>query len=65
MALGQVIDEEDLTAARLRSAVRSLLDEPAWRGNVERVRDEAAALPSISDAVELLERAATTGLAEA
>ena len=65
LGLGQVIDEEDLTPDRLRSAVRSLLDEPAWRGNVERVRDEARALPSISDAVEIIERAARARLAEA
>ncbi len=64
-ALGQVIDPDDLTAARLQSAVRSLLNEPEWRGNVQRVRDEARALPSISDAVEIVERAARTRLAEA
>ena len=57
LGLGLVIDETDLTADRLRSAVRSLLDEPAWRVNVERVRDEGRTLPSVSVAVEILERA--------
>src|SRR5439155_4645874 len=31
LGLGHVIDEEDLTADRLRSAVRSLLDDPSCR----------------------------------
>jgi UDP:flavonoid glycosyltransferase YjiC (YdhE family) len=57
LGLGHVIDEEDLTADRLRSAVRSLLDDPSWRGNVRRLRDQAAALPPISDAVRIVERA--------
>ena len=57
LGLGKVIDEEDLTADRLRTAVRALLNEPAWRGNVERLRDEARALPAISAAVEIIERA--------
>ena len=57
LGLGKVIDEGDLTADRLRTAVRALLNEPAWRGNVERLRDEARALPAISAAVEIIERA--------
>jgi UDP:flavonoid glycosyltransferase YjiC (YdhE family) len=57
LGLGLVIDEDDLTADRLRSAVRSLLDDPSWRGNVGRLRDQGAALPPISEAVRIVERA--------
>ena len=54
--LGHVIEVDDLTPKGLREAVRSVLEEPTWRDNVERVRDESNALPSASDAIPMLER---------
>jgi UDP:flavonoid glycosyltransferase YjiC (YdhE family) len=65
LGLGHVIDEQHLTADRVRSAVRSLLDDPTWRGNVERLRDEAAALPPVSEAAEIVASASRTRSREA
>ena len=56
LGLGHVIEEEDLTAERMRDAVRSVIEESGWRRNVERVRAEGAALPSSLEAVKILER---------
>lgn len=55
LGLGRVIEEDDVTAERLRAAVRSVLHEPAPRRNVERVRDEAATLPPNGEALATLE----------
>ena len=58
LGLGLVIDEEDLTAERMRDAVRAVLKEPAWRRNMVRLQREAQALPGAPEAVHLLERLA-------
>ena len=44
-----------------REAVLEVLDNPAYRANAERVRAEIVALPGPEEAVQLLERLATTG----
>ncbi len=59
LGLGHVIEVDDLTPAGLREAVRSVLDEPNWRDNMEHVRDESNALPPASDAVAMLEQLVT------
>lgn len=61
LELGLVIAEDEVTPGRVRDAVRSLLAEPRWRTNVAAIRDEAARLPGMDDAVELLERTGRGG----
>ena len=58
LGIGRVIEEEALTADRMREAVASLLAEPTWKSRMQAVRDETAALPTAMDAVGRLERLA-------
>lgn len=58
LGLGRVIAPTELTPERARDAVRDVLDDPSYRRNAERLRDEMAALPGPEYAVELLERLA-------
>lgn len=59
LGLGHVIEEEDLTAEGMRTAVWSTIREPGWRRNVERLRDEGRALPPTNEAIAILERLAS------
>ena len=45
---------EELSAASVRRTVRELLDNPEYRRNAQRLRDEAISLPGPESAVELL-----------
>lgn len=65
LGIGLVIEEEDLTPESVRDAVRRLLDEPHWRQNAEALRDEAARLPGVTEAVALLERIGRGGSGDA
>ena len=56
LGIGRVIEEEALTADRMQEAVASLLAEPEWKSRMQAVRDETAALPTATDAVDRLER---------
>lgn len=58
LGLGRVVLPADLTPERAREAVRAVLDEPSYRRNAERVRDEIASLPGPEYGVGLLERLA-------
>lgn len=60
LGLGRVIAPDDVTADRVREAVRSLLDDPSWRGNVIRVREEGAGLPRAWEAIVSIERLVAT-----
>jgi UDP:flavonoid glycosyltransferase YjiC (YdhE family) len=46
----------ELTPERGRQAVRAVLDEPSYRRNAERLRDEIAVLPGVDAVIALLER---------
>jgi len=58
LGVARVIAPAELTAGAIRAAVRDVLDDPEYRRNAERVRDEMAALPGPEHAVQLLERLA-------
>ncbi|HEX4953118.1 MAG TPA: glycosyltransferase [Thermoanaerobaculia bacterium] len=51
----------ELTPATVRTAVRTLLEDPAYRANVGRLQDEILALPGASRAAELLVQLARQG----
>jgi UDP:flavonoid glycosyltransferase YjiC (YdhE family) len=62
LGIGVAIDEESLDARSMRDAVRRVLDEPSYREKARRLRDTAAALPSVDAAIRLIENAVSTGL---
>jgi MGT family glycosyltransferase len=47
--------------ARIRAAVRAVLDEPGYRRAAERLRDDMARYDAVATAADLLERLAATG----
>ncbi len=61
LGIGLVIDEDEVTPERIRDAVSRLLNEPAWRRNAEAIRDEAAMLPGMDQAVDLIEQIGRRG----
>lgn len=63
LGIGRVIEEADVTADRMRDAVRAVLDDPAYRSRIRHVRDEAARLPPTAEAVSVLERLGNVGAA--
>ena len=56
--VAQVLDAAEATPASVRTAATTLLEDPAYRRNAERLRDEIAALPELEHAVGRLERLA-------
>ncbi len=58
LGLGRVLDVTQVTGASVRAAATDLLDEPSYRHNTERLRDEIAALPDLGRVIGLLERLA-------
>lgn len=56
LGLARVVTSSDRTAERIREAARTVLQDPQYRQNAERLRDEMQALPGPEYAVELLER---------
>lgn len=54
------LDAAALRPDAVRTAVHTVLTEPLYRGNAERLRRELLAMPPLSRAVELLERLAET-----
>ncbi len=58
LGVGMVLGREEWTPEAIRTAVESVLGDPTYRANAERVRDEMAALPGPEHAVTLLERLA-------
>jgi MGT family glycosyltransferase len=55
---GIVLDQNALTPEAVRDAVRKLLEDPSYRENSRRIRDEALALPDHGEAVGWLEQIA-------
>ncbi|SCG46631.1 glycosyltransferase, MGT family [Micromonospora echinaurantiaca] len=55
------LDHRTLDPARVRAAVRAVLDEPLYRANAERLRREMLAMPPTGHGVTLLERLAASG----
>jgi UDP:flavonoid glycosyltransferase YjiC (YdhE family) len=60
LQLGQVIDLVQLTPEGVRAAAREVLQDPAYRHNVARLRDEMHALPDLKHAVALVEKIAAS-----
>ena len=56
LGLGQVVQREDLTPARIRAAVDDVLANPAYRQNARRMQAEMQALPDQQHAVRLVEQ---------
>ena len=53
-----MLDAIEVTPESVRAAVSRVLEDPAYRRNAERLRDEISALPEPAHAVGLLERLA-------
>lgn len=58
LGVGRVVPGAEATADAVRAAVRTVLADPSYRRNAERLRDEIRALPGPERAVSLLERLA-------
>lgn len=58
LGIGRVIEEDEVTAERMRATVRAVLDDPAYRNRIREIRNEGARLPSAAEAVSVLERIA-------
>jgi MGT family glycosyltransferase len=58
LGVAQVLDAVEATPEAVRAAVVMVLDDPVYRRNAERLRDEIAALPGPGHAVGLLEQLA-------
>ncbi len=56
LGLARVVTASDRTAEAIREATHTVLQDPQYRQNAERLRDEMQALPGLEYAVELLER---------
>ena len=54
------LDHETLEPKDVRQAVRTILSDPLYRGNAQRLRDEMLAMPPVEVGIELLERLAET-----
>jgi UDP:flavonoid glycosyltransferase YjiC (YdhE family) len=58
LGVGRVVGPSDRDAAAIRAAVRTVLGDPAYRGQARHMRDEACALPPTASAVTALEQVA-------
>jgi UDP:flavonoid glycosyltransferase YjiC (YdhE family) len=56
LGVGRMLGPEDRTPEAIRTAVRAVLAEPAYRARVVQMRDAMAALPGPEHAISLLER---------
>lgn len=61
LGIGRVIDRNDLSAERMREAVRAVLTDPHYGERIGQLRDENAALPAAAEAVGVLERVCRPG----
>jgi UDP:flavonoid glycosyltransferase YjiC (YdhE family) len=50
------LNSQDVTPQRVNSAVRALLDDPGYRANVARLRDEIEAMPTPDEVVARIEQ---------
>ena len=58
LGVARVIGPHERTPEVIRAAVRTVLEDPSYRANATRIRDEIASMPGQELAVELLERLA-------
>jgi MGT family glycosyltransferase len=61
LGVGRALDPTEVTPETVREAVRAVLNEPGYRLQAQRLREEMAALPGADHAVALLERLAQEG----
>jgi UDP:flavonoid glycosyltransferase YjiC (YdhE family) len=59
LGAGRVVNGAPLDAGELRAATRAVIEEPGYRAAANRVAAEIDALPDVTGAVEILERAAS------
>ena len=55
LGVARVLDAFDVSPVEVREAATSVLEDPGYRSNAERLRAEIAALPDPAEAVKLLE----------
>jgi len=60
LGVARVLDAATATSQAVRDAVSRVLEDPSYRENAERIRDEIAALPGPEYAVTLIQRLLTT-----
>ena len=58
LGVAEVIEHDRRTPAAIRSAVRTVLNDPSYRRNAEQIRHDIAQLPGPEHAASLLERLA-------
>jgi MGT family glycosyltransferase len=58
LGVAQVIEYRQRTPEAIRHSVQTILGDPSYQRNAERIRDEMAALPGPEHAIALLERLA-------
>jgi MGT family glycosyltransferase len=62
LGLAQAVGPEERTPERIRSAVRTVLNEPAYRAQAQAMQHDMLDLPAMEHTVALLERLATERL---
>ena len=58
LGVAQVIEHRQRTPETIRQSVQTILGDPSYQRNAERIRDEMVALPGPEHAIALLERVA-------
>jgi UDP:flavonoid glycosyltransferase YjiC (YdhE family) len=61
LGIGRVIGREDLSAQRMREAVRAVLHDPEYGRRIRQLRDDNASLPAVAEAISVLERLPAAG----
>lgn len=61
LGAGQVLGSDARTPEAVSNAVRTVLVDPTYRRNAERIRDEIQALPGLEETVTLLQRLVLAG----
>jgi len=59
LGAGRVVNGAPLDAGEIRAATRAVIEDPGYRAAANRVAAEIDALPDVTGAVEILERAAS------
>jgi UDP:flavonoid glycosyltransferase YjiC (YdhE family) len=59
LGVGKVIQPQELSPERVRTAVHELLNDPSYRQKAQAIQKEVQALPGMDQAVKMVERVAT------
>jgi UDP:flavonoid glycosyltransferase YjiC (YdhE family) len=55
LGIGVAIDADEMTGPRVRDAVRKVLGDPSYRANARRLQAVANRLPTVRNAIAMLE----------